>query len=985
MACPDATALEELATGKLAAELHANVRAELLSHLDGCRDCAELVAELARLYGSADPALAETLLAMKRADGAIAITDKELGRYRIVQRLGEGAMGVVFEAHDPELDRRVAIKLLHPQADEDAGAMRSRLLREARAMAKLAHPNVVTVFDVGRFGEQVFVAMELIEGTTLRQWLEQRKVSRREILEAFVQAGRGLEAAHAVGLVHRDFKPDNVLLGSDGRVRVTDFGFARPHELPETGAQRLLAERKHRSLAQTSPGAIVGTPAYMAPEQLRGEIATAHSDQFSFCVSLYEALFGRRPFHADSFAALLQQVSVGRVPPPPSSTPRWLTRLLLRGLAARREDRFPSMRELLAELGRDRERPRRIALAIGGMALGAAVIVGLLQWVTASLSSTPSASAGPDVPSVCEREGARIEQAWNDARRGELAQKLPQVAPMRGKEVAGRASRLLDAWAVRWQKERTRACDAPNLCLDERLRRFEALVGEIAVADIGSAERVLSAIDGLPSPEDCAQPARIKGAPAKPKADEAKVELVRGDIARAYALAAMGRIDSAQDTVAQLAREADKLAHPPLTAEAQLCAGLVAWRRGRLDDALELCDRAAATAKLARHEEVLTEAALALVGLAAIRLRPAEADRWIRLVKSDAERYGDAELEARLHLRVAQLKQAVAEYEEAKKSLLQALELRRKLHGEEHARVADTLLVLSALHLSRSEPEAAVAQARRALGIYLPAAGKDDLRTAGAEAAVGRALVAHNKAEEALPHLKRALHVRLLALPLGDDLESAESQEDLGRALEELGRLDEARKEYESSARRRSEHPELASALARQADLALREGKKQDAVKLHREAVKHLETLYGTTDARIATALRGLGLCEARAGQHAQARASLQRALSLVEAQIGYGPLSGLVEMDLGHASVEAGRDAEALKHFDEAFVWISGGYGHDHPVALHNVLTRADLAYKLGDREYAGRLYGAVAERLAKQLGRDHQDAVRAAERATP
>ncbi|HEY0097284.1 MAG TPA: serine/threonine-protein kinase, partial [Archangium sp.] len=230
-----------------------------------------------------------------------------LDRYVVLDPLGEGGMGMVYAAYDSVLDRKVALKLL-PPGDADAGpeatsgSGRARLLREAQAMARLSHPNVVAVYDVHQHEAQVFMAMELVDGQTLLQWEREQPRGWRELLTAFLAAGRGLAAAHAAGLVHRDFKPTNVLVGKDGRVRVTDFGLARPHNAPaELGADTPAPDTgpvKGHSLLElnlTQRGAVRGTPAYMAPEQFRGATADVRSDQFSFAVSLWEALHGERP------------------------------------------------------------------------------------------------------------------------------------------------------------------------------------------------------------------------------------------------------------------------------------------------------------------------------------------------------------------------------------------------------------------------------------------------------------------------------------------------------------------------------------------------------------------------------------------------------------------------------------------------------------------------------------------------------------------
>ncbi|MET0791778.1 MAG: protein kinase, partial [Polyangiaceae bacterium] len=287
--------------------------------------------------------------------GAALQPDARIGRYQLIRELGSGGMGVVYEAHDPNLDRRVAIKLMLSALDE------SRLAREARALAKLAHPNVVNVHDVGTADGHLFIAMELVDGTTLRHWLTERTRSFRESLEVLIQAGRGLAAAHAAGLVHRDFKPDNVIVGRDGRVRVVDFGI-----VGAIGTAEAEARADARAVASTyadqestmtvgpitAAGAIVGTPAYMAPEQHRAEATDESADQFAFCVVLWELVYGSRPFNSSHFSTLTRGGALAPPSEPPAgrSAPAWLRRILDRGLASDRASRHPSMNALLEAL-----------------------------------------------------------------------------------------------------------------------------------------------------------------------------------------------------------------------------------------------------------------------------------------------------------------------------------------------------------------------------------------------------------------------------------------------------------------------------------------------------------------------------------------------------------------------------------------------------------------------------------------------------------
>ncbi len=282
----------------------------------------------------------------------------ELGRYVLLDRIGIGGMGEVYAAHDSELDRKVALKLLRAEPDEDDPEhLRLRLLREAQAMARLSHPNVVAIYDVGTFKDHVFIAMEYVAGRTLRRWLAESPRPWREIVNHFIEAGRGLAAAHAAQVLHRDFKPENVLVGTDGRLRVLDFGLARANERdPETTeielASLTVSKAKRLALDVSRTGAMVGTPAYMAPEQLLGQAIDARADQFSFAVSLYEALYGERPFAGENLGILMGEVISGKVKRPRSRKriPSDLRKAVLRGLRPKPDERYPSMDSMISEL-----------------------------------------------------------------------------------------------------------------------------------------------------------------------------------------------------------------------------------------------------------------------------------------------------------------------------------------------------------------------------------------------------------------------------------------------------------------------------------------------------------------------------------------------------------------------------------------------------------------------------------------------------------
>ena len=371
--CPDPDTLVQFVDDVLAADFRVTVE----DHLDRCDDCRSTVSILAHA-AFAERHASESAMITGRGAGALAATEfagtgdigpsqggapqsplapgTKIARYVIGETLGVGGMGIVYSARDPDLNRNVAIKILRPEFARAHPDATRRIMREAQAMARLSHPNVVAVFDVGAVDDRVFVAMERISGTNLRGWLARTTRTPAEILETFTAAGHGLIAAHDAGMVHRDFKPDNVLVGDDGRVRVTDFGLAYDQVHDEAVEPN----------ADNTTQPIVGTPAYMAPEQHAGGNLDARTDQFSFAIALYEALYGQRPFAGASRKALVEAVQRGAVLPPPPGThvPSSVRAILLRALAVMPGVRFPTLSDLLKALGRDRaRRPRQVAVA----------------------------------------------------------------------------------------------------------------------------------------------------------------------------------------------------------------------------------------------------------------------------------------------------------------------------------------------------------------------------------------------------------------------------------------------------------------------------------------------------------------------------------------------------------------------------------------------------------------------------------------------
>ncbi len=402
------------------------------AHLDACSFCRELVAEAARyVHRDARARSGATFAGGEGQEGAaepsVLAAGDRVERYAIDRAIGIGAMGIVYAAFDSALERHVALKLLRTYGMWSEGELerrKARLRREAQAMAKLSHPNVVTVYDVGSFRGEVFLAMELMTGRTLGQWLTDGPRTLEQVLDVFLAAGRGLAAAHRTGLVHRDFKPENVIVGADGQIKVTDFGLARSAGVParqgpvveasdRSGPALLSTLRPSDAVPDglTRTGTRLGTPAYMSPEQFAGREANAASDQFSYCVALHEAIYGVRPFDGRTERELADAVSQGRIRAVDDAVkravPGVLSPIVRRGLRSAPHERYPSMDALLSDLEAARGRVgSRRPRTLPALAAGAAIVAsGLAVFVARSAVR----DAGTPVAPSAERREASEE------------------------------------------------------------------------------------------------------------------------------------------------------------------------------------------------------------------------------------------------------------------------------------------------------------------------------------------------------------------------------------------------------------------------------------------------------------------------------------------------------------------------------------------------------------------------------------------------
>jgi tetratricopeptide (TPR) repeat protein len=882
VACPDPNLIAELAAGTVGAGERSSVEA----HLQSCADCRRLVHDL-RLAPEPEPG-------------------STIGRYRVVKKLGAGAMGAVWAAYDPKLDRQVALKLLHATGDQQ------RMVAEGRAMARLAHPNVVPVLDLDTTDDgRVFAAMELVDGVTFRQWLAAAPRTTSAIVAVLLDAGRGLAAAHAAGLTHRDFKPENLLIGADGRTRVTDFGLARSSSLG--GAMSLPTEL---ATATTSPrsvsGALVGTPVYMAPEQFRAEAATAASDQFSFCVVLWEALYGSRPFDdgATSVTGLAEAVLAGRPREPAKNrrVPSRLRRILLRGLAGDPADRHPSLDELLAALESVLDNRRRIGVAVG-LALVALLAGGAVWWRAheARLCREPALGA-----------------IWTPARRAALASGFAKSGASFAASTWPHLERALDEWARGFAEMSRDSCEATEIrrtqsrelwllrhqCLEERKASFTALLDAFDQPTPVVVERASQAVGALPGVAECGDMKRLVG-PLPPRPEvAAEAEALHARYAAAKVHATIGAGAAVVKELEPVVERAHAIGDRVLEGELLVLRSKLENKAGAVDASLASARAAVIAAEEGRDDLTRTLAWLRQVEIQAERA-PAEAARALENAHAVLSRVDDLELSAQYEAHAATLDYYAGRAAVAYEHDLRATAFMEKKYGSDDAHVAGYISQEATALIVRGEYDAADRQLLRAQSIIEKTRGKDHPSYAIAEStqafcavARGRSDLAVSLAEDALARLERSRgpsHLELL-----DPLDS------LSRALHEVGRLREAQKvaarELEIGLLTGPDSPEACLARMTSGDI-LRDARSLD--ESQRNYQRLLAAGQGEGHAYASEARMGLSAIAVERGQIARARALCEEMRSGLDAS----EEAGLMNNQICFAKVEEaeGHHAAAL------------------------------------------------------------------------
>ncbi len=879
----DENAAAELLAGTLTHE----AQERLQGHLDGCAECRAFFAELGRGRTHASPTspARPTLAPEPLAKGTV------VGRYVVSHLVGQGGMGVVYAAYDLELDRRIALKLLSPE--RDTPELRARLLREAQAMAQLSHPHVVPVYDVGTHEGSVFLAMELIEGQTLAAWLRSSPRTVPEILQVLQSAGQGLAAAHAAQLIHRDFKPDNVLIGVDGRVRVTDFGLARP-----TGASEVFVEGAARTQASPGPltqtGTLIGTPAYMAPEQHLQQPVDARTDQFSFCVTLYEALYGARPFPTGTFEEARAAVLAGRVREPSSRSgvPARVRRLVLRGLSADPAQRFPSMAELLTALAPRARRRWRL--------VGASVAVALLAGAVGGDQLRRGA--------LCRGASQKLSAVWNPARREAITQAFRAVGKPYGEAALQASLSGLDALSAAWVQQRTEVCEATHLrgeqsaelldlrisCLDRQLGELGAVVEVLSEVDAATLEDAPDAVLGPSALKECADAelllwrARRRGAGALTDEELALTQRHAELAARSRA----GQFKVALEGSLALGEGTDSARGAPIWASLLLQRAQLQRKLATPDAATPTVMKSLHAAEASGAEEVQLKAWSELALIRAKGERQAGAEEALahasallqRFPQPGALAYPVLSVQAELAIRredfaaaegfqrqllavktrelgadspgvaltLSNLGHALlrrGRYAEAEEVTARSLELKRARLGEDHPSLGPGLERLAKIASARGDWDQALAVGQRLLALRLQTYGPDHALVASARRDLGVLYLELRRPVEALNAAGSALALHEKLFP-GDHKSKAISLLDLAIVERVLG------------------SPERGEALLARACPMLQRTLGESAIP------------YGSCLAEEARAL-------ARRGQHRQAVALAVRALAIREKGMG--------------------------------------------------------------------------------------------------
>jgi tetratricopeptide (TPR) repeat protein/predicted Ser/Thr protein kinase len=848
-----------------------------------------------------------------------------LGRYLVIDRIASGGMGEVYAAYDPSLDRKVALKVLLPELSEGQTGERAgaRLLREAQALARLSHPNVVSVHDFGEDQGKVFIAMEFIEGQDLAAWTAHPKPW-PEVVALFVEAGRGLAAAHEVGLVHRDFKPRNVLIGKTGRVCVADFGLARP-----VTTIRPQVTSSHNSLLELEltgkAGGLLGTLAYMAPEQLRCEPATPLSDQFAFCISLYQTLYGRRPFNANEVDALLEQMRKTPGAVLKSDVPAWLQAVIARGLAFDPKDRFPSMTALLAALTEDPKKARR-------RRLGVTAALGLVVASSLSFGAYRQHRA-----QLCSGSEARLAGIWDPARQSTIQAAFAKTGVPFASDAWNQVKQVLDAYSTSWTTMAKQACEDARIhgveteeayamrsrCLDQRMLALRALGDRLTEADRTMVEKAPSAAHSLPPIKACADLDALAALPKPPTDADGRARLERAHkaMAEAHADLDLGSLPKAIELTQQALDEAAPLHNRPLEAEAYYTQGLALSRKNEFSRAIELLHSSAEAAEAAQQDETLVKSWTLLVQVLSARSEFDQARRWGRYASAALEHVGENPgLEAQLHLAMSSLEQGQGHWEASLEEAQQALKLFRQSQAPDNSVLATALNMQGISQMKLGNYDQALASDAEGLQILERTVGPSHPEYAALLLNKGNVLHKMGRNAESADCELRAIEIRERS---GDeDATLAGALNNLADVYKDQGQMAEAQKMFERSSALSEkifgpEHMNVAVAQLNLCETLADEGHVAEGLTHCERSVAIMEKRY-PTHPTLAIGLSLLGDCRLRLNQPDQALPLLERALALNPGTQGDPGQLGLLRFLLAKALVATHGDAARAKQLTD-------------------------------------------------------------------
>lgn len=758
------------------------------AHIDECADCRALLKDLANGLPSSPNAsgnrqadthfsktLGEALTKKAPIDAPTAsLSALHTGtliadRYWILEMIGMGGMGRVYAAYDRQLDRKVALKLLR-EKNQGADPL---LLREAQSLAKLSHPNVVIVHDIGMALGQTYMAMEHIDGRTLRAWLKSERPGIEQILEAYLEAAKGLAAAHAAGLVHRDFKPDNVLIGKDGRVRVSDFGLARPVFGQRLASQEKQSESPSEPAEPESSAApqtrLEGTPLYIAPERFAGKPSDAKCDQFSYCVSLYEALYGEYPFELKSLSDLAEVVQEGKVRPAPkgSKVPARVRNALLKGLSPDPALRYADMDALIYALQAPLRPRTLLSFAIPALILSIGI-------VSAAYTLKPKEAPPP----LCQGSALKLEGIWDEdhkniIRKALLASGLP-YAQTAWKSVES----SMDSYAERWVSAHRKACvetriygehseevlERRNACLGIQLLQFKALGQALAEIQGETVSKAAEATSKLSDPALCESVDVLRNDMLPPKSqDMAKqVEALRARLARSEALLGLGREKENLEETEAIWKEALALDYAPIQAEAGQILAMTHRRPNSPKAMAHILKQALFAAESGNHERAALRIWLELAFHAIWReARYDEAEDALNHAEAYLKRIGGQMERLRLYSYRSALNRAQEKKAEALEAAKQAVASAEQAFGPDSIYAASALMELGInAHLAK-QPQESREAFRRALRIAESFLGEQHPAIASISTNFGRVLIGQDpsNSKEYLPLLKRALDI----------------------------------------------------------------------------------------------------------------------------------------------------------------------------------------------------------------------------------